>query len=166
MSGYSGYSKSNTAVEAEGLGKFPASVIAKKLGIPTNAVRCLCKPIEWHHTSKMYNATDYYDFEEIQEILATPEGQAIVATARADEKVKKFLAFTGITVEWLEWGGTRRHPRATECRQGGCTIVDSGGKFIIIAFPDGKQMRKGKETKGLKFNDREGWEWFLKTLDW
>ena len=61
MSGYAGYAKSNNAVNAEGQGRFPASVLAKKLGVPTAAIRALIEPDEWHHTSKKYNQTPYFD---------------------------------------------------------------------------------------------------------
>ena len=58
---YNGYSKSNRAIQAENEGKFPASVLAKKLKVKTDAIRGLMEPCEWHHTSKFYNITNYYD---------------------------------------------------------------------------------------------------------
>jgi hypothetical protein len=59
--GYNGYSKSNRAIQAEREGKYPASVLAKKLGIKTSAIRMFLCPCEWHHTSKFYNKVNYYD---------------------------------------------------------------------------------------------------------
>jgi hypothetical protein len=61
MAGYDGYSKSNNALAAEAEGKYPASVLARKLGVTVAAVREHLSPCETHHTSKNYNMTDYYD---------------------------------------------------------------------------------------------------------
>lgn len=67
MAGYQGYSKSNNAVMAEEEGKFPLTKaikeLAKEAGITQKKARAILKelgPTEWHHTSKMYNRTDYY----------------------------------------------------------------------------------------------------------
>jgi hypothetical protein len=65
--GYSGFSRSARAVEAEREGKLPMS-----RAIPVTARLASCSrtearraleavgPREWHHTSKYANATDYY----------------------------------------------------------------------------------------------------------
>lgn len=60
MAGYSGYSKSNSALDAEAEGKFPASVLARELHVKTAAVKAVLAPTEYHHTSKFFNRTDYY----------------------------------------------------------------------------------------------------------
>ena len=73
MAGYSGYSKSNNAIAAEAQGRFPASVLARKLGVKTGAIRELAVDSEWHHTSKKYNVTVYYD------------GACLLAVAAGDE---------------------------------------------------------------------------------
>lgn len=65
--GYSGYSKSNNAIEAESEGRYPASVAAKKLGVKTGAIKLYIDTDEWHHTSSMYNRTPYYDIRYLLE---------------------------------------------------------------------------------------------------
>ena len=59
MAGYSGYSKSNNALDAEADGLFPASKLKLK-GVTAVKVREFFEPWEWHHTSKNYNRTNYY----------------------------------------------------------------------------------------------------------
>ena len=68
MAGYYGYSKSNNAVEAENSGRYPLGaaikIVAKTAGITQKHARELLNIIgssEWHHTSKYYNKTQYYD---------------------------------------------------------------------------------------------------------
>jgi hypothetical protein len=69
MAGYSGLSKSNNAICAENSGLFPASILAKKLGVKPGAVKALLAPSEWHHTSKFFNETEYYSYESAVEII-------------------------------------------------------------------------------------------------
>lgn len=75
MAGYAGYSKSNNAIAAEAEGRFPASVLARKLGVKTGAIKALMSPGEWHHTSKRYNVTDYYDGATLLAIASGDEGE-------------------------------------------------------------------------------------------
>ena len=147
MSGYSGFSKSNRAVAAENAGRYPASVVARKLRLPVEFVR-LCGNGEWHHTSKWYNATSYYDLDEVAEYAASEEGQAELAKL-ASKPVKASKTHANVRVEWLEWGGTRNHPRAIERASDGCTVVDDGGAFYKITLPGGRALKKRKDCNGL-----------------
>lgn len=64
MAGYYGYSKSNNALAAEENGMLPLSRIS---GAPRWAIKLageLQGADEWHHTSKMYNKTYYYDVDK------------------------------------------------------------------------------------------------------
>lgn len=152
MSGYCVFSKSNNAVAAESCGRFPASRAAKMLGVPVEFVRAQGAS-EWHHTSKHFNCTDYFDVEEIREHLDTPEGQeqlARIKTEIAAKSVAPVKVIENADVTWLEWGGTRNHPRATEMKATGCKIEDAGGKFVTVTFADGKTMRKGRDTRGFE----------------
>lgn len=81
MAGYSGYSMSNNAVSAYGRGAVPKSKItknwmqahglleffgsAKKLKAAIAAEHITAD--EWHHTSKKFNCTDFFDGESINE---------------------------------------------------------------------------------------------------
>lgn len=151
MAGYYNYSKSNNAIAAERNGRYPASRVAKMLGVPTLWVQRQ-RSREWHHTSSRYNITDYYDVEELQDHLDTPEGQEQLAQVRAELDALKGSperVWTCVEVRWLEWGGTRAHPRAKERSETGCTVTDAGGKFVVITLPNGSSFRKGKNTNGF-----------------
>lgn len=70
--GYSGWSLSNNAGRAYENGLIPKSKITRKL-LDTydvnisvaKAKACLGLPLEWHHTSKYANETDFYDLLEL-----------------------------------------------------------------------------------------------------
>lgn len=66
--GYVGYSRSVRAVEAEKEGKLPLSraipVVSRATGVTRKLARLILKgigPCEWHHTSKNFNRTSFYD---------------------------------------------------------------------------------------------------------
>ncbi len=76
MAGYFNYSKSNNAVDAEASGIYPLTravkVLSEKTGITQKQSRAILlgrEPSEYHHTSKYFNSTDYYDTEEIIPII-------------------------------------------------------------------------------------------------
>jgi hypothetical protein len=75
--GYVGYSKSVRAVQAESDERYPltkaSAVLAEKMGWTKTKAKAFLKAqgtSEWHHTSKKYNCTDYYDVsdEELEEL--------------------------------------------------------------------------------------------------
>lgn len=150
MSGYNGFSKSNNAVAAEADGRFPASVVARKLGVPAAYVRDRIGTSEWHHSSKYFNVVKYYDLAECEEWMDSEEGRADFLEWQAEQKPRQTSTRTGCRVEWLEWSGTRNHPRAKKCSAEGCTVTDDGGAFYKITLPDGSSMRKKKDCKGLE----------------
>ena len=145
MSGYNGFSKSNNAVAAEAEGRFPASVGAKRLGVPVEFVRAQGTS-EWHHTSKNYNGTEFFDLDSIREHLETDEGRAQLDAIKSELKAKKTAPETvhaPADVKWLEWGGTRNHPKAKEMSASGATVTDRGGKFVEVKLAGGRTFRKG-----------------------
>lgn len=151
MAGYSGFSKSNNAVAAEANGRHPATAAARLLGVPVAWVK-LQRTTEWHHTSSWYNSTDYYDLETLAEHLATDEGREQLAHVKAEMAARKQTAsrvIAGATVRWLEWVGTRNHPRAIERSADDCTVTDAGGKFVTVTLADGTTFKKGKATNGF-----------------
>lgn len=86
MYGYVGYSKSKRAVAAEDEGRLPISravaVVASAVGCTRKVARAALEslgPCEWHHTSKIYNKTMYYDTEAAIRYL-----QAAPAVARLE----------------------------------------------------------------------------------
>jgi|TARA_Y100000310_G_scaffold88102_1_gene85022 hypothetical protein len=155
MSGYCGFSKSNNAIDAENEGRFPASVIAQDCGVPTGFILDNAPSSEWHHTSLYANATPYYDADEIGAWLAEPGVQEELAQWKAKRKAEP-VTYSNVTVEWLQWGGTRSHPKATVCKESGCTVLDKHGKMVTVTLPDGSTMRKGKQTNGFEVRDENG----------
>lgn len=152
MSGYNGFSKSNNACDAEANGRFPASECAKRLNVPIEFVRAQGAS-EWHHTSKYFNCTDYYDLDAIREHLETDEGRAQLDAIKVELKAKKSAPETvhaPADVKWLEWGGTRNHPKATEMSASGATVTDRGGKFVEVTLASGLTFRKGRDTRGFE----------------
>lgn len=152
MAGYHNFSKSNNAVAAEQSGRYPASKCARLLGVPTEWVKRQ-RTSEWHHTSSWYNSTDYYDLEWLTEHLATEDGQRqlfeLCAELDAARQAPKRI-WPNATVHWLEWVGTRNHPRAIERSADGVTVTDAGGKFVNVTLADGSTFRKGKQTNGFR----------------
>lgn len=151
MAGYNGFSKSNNAVSAERSGRYPASVVAKMLGIPSQFVKQFARTSEYHHSSKFYNVVKYYDLEDVKEWLSE-EGVEKLEEWKKGQKKKTVTTRAGCRVEWLEWSGTRNHPRATKRVAERCVVTDDGGLFYKITLPDGKAMRKKKDCRGLEIS--------------
>lgn len=146
MSGYADdFSKSNNALAAECDGKFPASVLASKLGVKTGAIRELMKPCEWHHTSKHYNSTDYYSSADALEILAKLKAWR--------EPVKDEQTFENCSGSYLEWSGTRNHPHAKEIKFENVRVTKKG-KWFTLHLPTGP-VRKGEDTRGFHLFNSE-----------
>lgn len=86
--GYSGWSKSNRAVEAEENGLLPLTraikAVAESAGVTRKVARealLAVGPAEWHHTSKHFNRTDYY---KIGAALGWLEMRPIIAKLPSD----------------------------------------------------------------------------------
>lgn len=175
MAGYHGYSKSNNAIEAERSGKMTATALAKWIGGGATAagVATVLSPCEWHHTSKMYNATDYYDFDGAAETLARekdPEedcndyeiqfaADSLKETIRLESKRlkaegKQTEVLTGQTVRWIVWGGSIRRPKAFPQVATGCTVTITGC-WADIETPDGQNFRKKIGANGFSFGPDE-----------
>ena len=145
MAGYDNYSMSNNAVEAYQTGEKPKSKWTKKdiidelrnqiddLNVdineldklPISALReiALVKS-SWHHTSSRFNRTDFY----------------MVDASRIEEEdlrvEKKEITEKRVKAHYLEWSGTRNHPKATDYEEWGTIkgnwfISDSGTKKSI-----------------------------------
>lgn len=143
-SGYDGYSMSNRAVEAYENGERPMSKWTKgdliyeiKKAIrcdelhPTFNVDTLNKiPVSvlrdlfleyssWHHTSSYCNSTSFYSIDEdaieriTDEKLLDCAKKAKEMAARIRQE-KEELKEERCKCRFLEWGGTRNHPKATE----------------------------------------------------
>lgn len=146
MAGYFEYSKSNNAIEAENNGRFPASILAEKLGVKPGAIRALMHACEWHHTSKHFNATDYYSEEDALEI--------IYELRSWKEPAKDVTVFEDCSGSYLEWTGTRNHPHAKEIKFGPVRVTKKGAWFTL-ELPSGS-IRKGERTNGFHLFDSTG----------
>lgn len=166
MAGYNGFSMSNNAVAAYADGERPLSKwtkadvlsaikkavkegeisisfeIEKLEKLPVKALREKCLYCSsWHHTSSYYNKTDFYSLdldelesltnEEIVEILSEISTKKVTAPEEVWE------------CTFLEWSGTRNHPKATEYTEVGTV---RGGWFYRA---DGS--KKKTTANGFKF---------------
>jgi len=147
MAGYDEYSKSNNAVAAEDAGLLTASQVAKRIGHGATAtgVKAVLTASEWHHTSKMYNCTDYFDFDG-EAWDATESNRDLAAEIIAASKASSGIRYRA-NVEWLEWGGSRKHPVATKYSAENIEVEERGDWFIFH-FADGSKKRKGMFSAG------------------
>ena len=162
MAGYHNYSMSNNAVAAYENGEKPlskwtkAAIIAaadeylteaedeqreKKLAWLRAASLAklkefaLCKS-SWHHTSCHYNATDFYSVDEsyLDDLTIYDAAKLYIKSAPAARRLG--------SIEWLEWGGTRRHPKATERKLDGVEIEEKGAFYLV--YKGGELVLKKK----------------------
>jgi len=144
MAGYYNYSMSNNAVTAYANGEKPlskwtkADIIAavsesmqngeagnfnikllKKLPVKELKKRVLVHS-SWHHTSKMFNRTDFYSLDDLSEL--TDDEIKEWLTEAPEEKVKEKTdaeAPECWECTFLVWSGTKRHPKAKEVTEVG-----------------------------------------------
>ncbi|MFA5387838.1 MAG: hypothetical protein WC322_05670 [Candidatus Paceibacterota bacterium] len=145
MSGYAGFSKSNNAVDAEEAGLLTLTATAKQLKVSTEAVRSILSPSEWHHSSKYYNKVDYYDLDEIDaETLA-----ALKAYKPAAKVSREYRA----DVKWIEWTGTRNHPRAIEHTAENILVTEKGQFYTF--HTEAGDVRKKIDSSGTSVAKEE-----------
>jgi len=152
MSGYAmDFSQSNNALDAKREGKFPASTCARKLGVPVEFVRRHHSG-EWHHTSKHYNCVNFFDLDHLREILETEEGQQELCEIKTTLAEKKQVApeiIENATGQYLEWSGTRNHPKAHEVTFTGAKATKKG-EWWTIEIPGQKAFRKNVNARGFE----------------
>lgn len=169
MSGYYGYSMSNNAVMAYEDGEKPLSKWTKTAIITTiqtaindGEVTAKCDieklkklPVKvlkdellirtsWHHTSCHYNRTDFYfvDLDRLEEMTDEDIEQMLQnkSAKPAEPTEEKWKC------AFLEWSGTRKHPKATEHIEVG--IVK--GEWFIRA----NGSKKKTSANGFKFIEK------------
>lgn len=169
MAGYDGYSMSNNARAARQQGRVPASVLARQIGRGATAagVAAVLTPTEWHHTSAKYNRTNFYDLESaVENMVESEEMSEEAARAALEDRIvaaskpkTETVEHAGVTVRWLEWGGTKARPKATERRAENCRVVDAGKQMLTVIFEDGTTMKKGRDTRGFCASNAVGTIW-------
>ena len=161
-SGYSGYSMSNRAAEAYSNGEKPLSkwtkseLISAISKIDPNKAESLKKLklavlresvltySSWHHTSDRFNETKFYSVDEEYINRLTDKDITALASKKyakkdAKEDVKKYKG----SIYYLEWTGTRKHPKATEkCLEH--VNIEERGAFYYISDDSGKELLKKK----------------------
>lgn len=164
MAGYYNYSMSNNAVAAYSEGKKPlskwtkAAILeqcaelladdernAEKMQLLKSCTLAqlknnLLRYAEWHHTSKHYNATSFYTVYEDKLDELTPEDIAEWKAGKP-QKAPEQTARKG-SIYYIEWSGTRNHPRAKHCKLENVEILEKGSFYIVSK--DGKQILKKK----------------------
>ncbi len=101
MSGYDGYSRSNNAARAEIEGKLPLTraimFVAQRAKVTRAEARealLQAGPCEWHHTSKEFNRTNYFDAAATVRRFEDRSKRALFEPFRA-EIVKTHAGFSG-----------------------------------------------------------------------
>ena len=170
MAGYKGYSMSNNAVAAYESGEKPLSKWTKTDIIEAieNAVReeeltlncsmsilrkapvkvlksaCLHKT-SWHHTSSRYNKTDFYSID-LYSVAELTDERIKDLIENANDGAKEESAEERWKCAFLEWSGTRKHPKSTE-------VIEEGiikGDWFYRA--DGS--KKKTTANGFKFIEK------------
>lgn len=145
-SGYSGYSMSNRAVEAYEDGEMPLSKWSKEMIIKkvveydhftkeelkkyTKKVlaKYFLERSSWHHTGKFCNETDFYSINSKRaENGAIDDLEELKKCYKETKKVEK-LEVKKAKVKYLEWSGSRSHPKATEVEDY-AVIIDNWAYF-------------------------------------
>lgn len=148
MAGYSGYSMSNNAVAAYENGEKPLSKWKKAdilEAVKTQEVELKCSPSKlqklpavllkeiclcyssWHHTSSHYNETKFYMLNaEYLETLTDAMVDEIAAEYNKTHAKEKQSVEETWECAFLEWSGTRKHPKATEVVEQGILSEDNG----------------------------------------
>lgn len=141
MAGYNGWSMSNNAVEAYENGEKPLSKWTKadifnaiagqeielkcskdkirKLSAKALKEVCLHKT-SWHHTSNHYNRTDFYSLNiDAIENLTDRKIDELLTDYKANKKIENKPSEEKWKCAFLEWSGSRKHPKATEVTEEG-----------------------------------------------
>ena len=152
MAGYNGFSMSNNAVDAYNNGEKPLSKWTKAdileaisdyaeendLKINMDLLKKVSAKViksiflsksSWHHTSLMYNRTDFYSLDESEVVELTDDkiNSLIEKSKQKEEKIEE--AVETWECEYLVWNGSRKHPKATE----ECAIGEIKGNWFYLS---------------------------------
>lgn len=155
MAGYNGYSMSNNAVAAYNSGEKPLSKWTKTEIIQTikeyvednsdqtfnfnvdelkkvtiTELKTFLYQSSWHHTSNHYNRTDFYslDTDKIDNLTSDIIQEMAIKKANKIQKQSEPKE-ENWKCSFLEWSGTRKHPKATEITEVG--IIRNGWFYRV-----------------------------------
>lgn len=176
-SGYVGHSMSVRAKNAYNEGLLPKTKIKKSdledagIHLPVSFVKwmmpSIIKPTEWHHTSKHFNKTDFYNLEDVKEQLEEIDIESRLAQYKEEkeqqrlekEKNQQEKSYYAL-VEYGEWSGSRKHPKLTHYQ---AYAYIKGNWAYINEYT--KKKIDGKYFKILKTFKRKPKEMDTKTRD-
>lgn len=106
--------------------------------------KCL-ERTSWHHTSSYFNKTAFYAVNI--DLIGNCFAQIEKAAASKEAVEKKFG-----NIYYLEWTGTRNHPKATECCYENIWIEEKGCFYICYKQIDDKDpfFKKKIGSNGTK----------------
>jgi hypothetical protein len=141
MAGYRGWSMSNNAVAAYENGEMPISKwtktnifeamqeqevelkcsMEKLRKLPVKVLKEICLEYSsWHHTSNHYNETEFYSLNiDRIESLTDENIEELIENYKAEKKTEIKPLEEKWRCAFLEWSGTRKHPKATEVIEDG-----------------------------------------------
>ena len=170
MAGYNGWAMSNNAVAAYEDGEKPLSKWRKvdifdaieeeeielKCSIemlrklPVKVLKEVCLTYSsWHHTSNRFNRTGFYslDISNIEN-LTDEKIEELLVEYKAEKKAEHKPLEEKWKCAFLEWSGSRKHPKATEVIEEG---IVKGDWFYR---KDGS--KKKTTANGFRFIERIG----------
>lgn len=168
-SGYAGYSMSNRAVEAYEDGEKPLSKwrkadiiealedlikdqelikLVKKVDLATLKDKLLVYS-SWHHASSMCNKTDFYKLDiEFVENLKKEDVKKMIEIKPKNKEVKENVYFGNF--KYLEWSGSRKHPKATEKTLEDVKIVEKGCFYHVYSKDNDFIIKKKINSNGTR----------------
>lgn len=168
--GYDGYSMSNNARDAYDEGRKPLSQFttddvsdfnemlkSRNISTEVKSLRAFKDLMykfgdtgEWHHTSNYYNETPFYSPDEVLDRVT--EDDIIEANKPTVKEKTPIYKWKG-DLDYLEWGGTRAHPKATKRTLNDVEVEEKGNWYYV--YKDGELLfRKGKDTKGVELKNK------------
>lgn len=106
----------------------------------------------WHHTGSYFNETNFYsldlDFIELSKIEIIQVLEKKKKDLEKEKKEKKILKLQKCKFKYIEWAGTRKHPKAIEKESYG--II----KGSWIYCKDGKKSLNGKYVHVVEMFER------------
>lgn len=171
--GYNGYSMSNNAVDAYENGERPLSkwtktAIVEAVAEINPSAADLIKSVPaailkqrvliytaWHHTSARYNTTDFYAVDEdvISELTAET-----VAEWKAEKTVKTPDKIYRGEINYIEWIGTGRHPKAVKKCLADVNITERGSFYYVTDVNGNELLKKKIDSNGtsvINYEERD-----------
>lgn len=94
--------------------------------VPAKLLKDIClRCSSWHHTSNHYNRTDFYSLDvNFIESLTDDKINDLIAGFNSDKSKEKEPEDEVWQCAFLEWSGSRKHPKATEITEEGIVKGD------------------------------------------